>query len=269
MSAWPSVSSTVATWKPSIAACNAQIGSISVTTTRAPNPRSECAEPLPTSPYPHTTATLPATIRSVARLMPSASDSRQPYRLSNFDLVTESLTLIAGTSNLPASASWYRRCTPVVVSSDTPRHSDATFFQKPGRSVRVFFSRSLMTCSSWLAPGSSTHFEPSSISTPLWIKRVASPPSSTINSGPAFPGCVSASSVHCQYSSSVSPFHANTGTPLAAIAAAQSSWVEKMLHDAQRTDAPSAVNVSISTAVSLVMCSEPVTRTPFSGFCGA
>jgi hypothetical protein len=39
---------------------------------------------------------LPATITSVARLMPSTSDSRQPYRLSNFDLVTESLTLIAG-----------------------------------------------------------------------------------------------------------------------------------------------------------------------------
>ena len=33
--------------------------------------------------------------------MPSASDSRQPYRLSNLDLVTESLTLMAGTSSLP------------------------------------------------------------------------------------------------------------------------------------------------------------------------
>jgi hypothetical protein len=39
---------------------------------------------------------LPATITSVARLMPSTSDSRQPYRLSNLLFVTESLTLIAG-----------------------------------------------------------------------------------------------------------------------------------------------------------------------------
>ncbi len=46
-------------------------------------------------------ATLPAIITSVARLMPSSSDSRQPYRLSNFDFVTESLTLIAGTLRVP------------------------------------------------------------------------------------------------------------------------------------------------------------------------
>ena len=43
-----------------------------------------------------------------------------PYLLSNFDFVTESLTLMAGKSRPPASASWYRRCTPVVVSSVTP-----------------------------------------------------------------------------------------------------------------------------------------------------
>ena len=58
---------------------------------------------------------------------------------------------------------------------------------------------------------------------------------------------------------------ANTGMPEAAIAAAAWSWVEKMLHDAQRTSAPSAVSVSISTAVWIVMCSEPVMRAPFSG----
>ena len=34
----------------------------------------------------------------------------------------------------------------------------------------------------------------------------------------------------------------------------------------QRTSAPSAVSVSISTAVWIVMCSEPVIRAPFSGF---
>ena len=38
------------TGKPSMAACNAQMGSISVTITRAPAPRNEAADPLPTSP---------------------------------------------------------------------------------------------------------------------------------------------------------------------------------------------------------------------------
>ena len=38
-----------------------------------------------------------------------------------------------------------------------------------------------------------------------------------------------------------------------------------MLQEAQRTSAPSAFSVSISTAVWIVMCSEPATRAPFSG----
>ena len=59
---------------------------------------------------------------------------------------------------------------------------------------------------------------------------------------------------------------AKTGMPAAAIAAAAWSWVEKMLQDAQRTSAPSAVSVSISTAVWIVMCSEPAMRAPLSGF---
>jgi hypothetical protein len=39
----------------------------------------------------------------------------------------------------------------------------------------------------------------------------------------------------------------------------------KMLHEAQRTSAPSACSVSISTAVWMVMCSEPAMRAPLSG----
>src|SRR6476660_3507129 len=39
-----------------------------------------------------------------------------------------------------------------------------------------------------------------------------------------------------------------------------------MLHDAQRTSAPSATSVSINTAVWMVMCSEPVIRAPASGW---
>src|SRR5659263_740884 len=79
--------------------------------TRAPWPRSDSAQPLPTSPYPQTTVTLPPISTSVARLMPSMSECRQPYLLSNLLLVTESLTLIAGNSNVPLRAISYRRCT--------------------------------------------------------------------------------------------------------------------------------------------------------------
>ena len=56
--------------------------------------------------------------------------------------------------------------------------------------------------------------------------------------------------------------------PATATAAAAWSWVEKMLQLAQRTDAPSSTSVSMRMAVSMVMCSEPVMRTPLSGFKG-
>ncbi len=73
-------------------------------------------------------------------------------------------------------------------------------------------------------------------------------------------------SMHHQNSSSFMPFQANTGVPAAATAAAAWSWVEKMLQDDQRTVAPSAVSVSISTAVWIVMCRQPAMRAPFSGW---
>ena len=112
----------------------------------------------------------------------------------------------------------------------------------------------------------------------LCTNSVASPPSSTISVGPLPSGHTSASFVHHQYSSSVSPFQANTGMPRGfaavppvsgrptATAAAAWSCVEKMLHDTQRTSAPSSASVSISTAVWIVMCSEPMMRAPASGF---
>ena len=80
--------------------------------------------------------------------------------------------------------------------------------------------------------------------------------------------------MHHQYSSSVSPFQAYTGIPCGSsgepfgpttTAAAAWSWVEKMLQDAQRTSAPSAVSVSMRTAVWMVMWSDPVMRAPESG----
>src|SRR5690348_8988115 len=112
-----------------------------------------------------------------------------------------------------------------------------------------------------------------SYSAPRCTSRVASPPSSRIRLGPPS-GHESARSVHHQYSSSVSPFQANTGMPLGlsgvpsgptATAAAAWSWVEKILQEAQRTFAPRATSVSIRTAVWIVMCSEPVMRAPRSG----
>ena len=80
--------------------------------------------------------------------------------------------------------------------------------------------------------------------------------------------------MHHQYSSRVSPFQAKTGTPCGSsavpsgpttTAAAAWSWVEKMLQEAQRTSAPSATSVSMSTAVWMVMCSEPAMRAPARG----
>ena len=108
----------------------------------------------------------------------------------------------------------------------------------------------------------------------MWTSIVASPPSSRIMLGPSPSGQVRICSVHHQYSASDSPFQAKTGTPCGlsadpslptTIAAAAWSWVEKMLQLAQRTSAPSAVRVSIKTAVWTVMCSEPAIRAPASG----
>ena len=52
MSVLPTTSSRRTTSRPIMHACSAQIGSISVTATRACWPRRDCTEPLPTSPKP-------------------------------------------------------------------------------------------------------------------------------------------------------------------------------------------------------------------------
>src|SRR5438067_7117950 len=207
--------------------------------------------------------------------MPSISECRQPYLLSNLLLVTESLTLIAGNSKVPAFANSYSRCTPVVVSSVTPMIDCAivVYFVGAAATERRKVSRMILYSSESCSSGLGTA-PAASYSTPMWISSVASPPSSTIESGPEPSGQVSICSVHHQYSSSVSPFQANTGMPdglsgvpfgPTTIAAAAWSWVEKMLQETQRTSAPSAARVSISTAVWIVMCSDPATFLPASG----
>src|SRR3954464_5705796 len=224
------------------------------------------------------TASLPAIMTSVPRLMPSISEWRQPYLLSNLLLVTESLTLIAGNSSVPAFSNSYRRWTPVVVSSVTPMIAAPMRVYLPGCSATERRSRSRMTTYSSESFSSGCGTTPAaSYSVPMWISSVASPPSSTMESGPEPSGQVSICSVHHQYSSSVSPFQAKTGMPCGlsgvpvlptTIAAAAWSWVEKMLQLTQRTSAPRAASVSMRTAVCTVMCSEPATFLPFSGWDG-
>ena len=203
-----------------------------------------------------------------------------PYLLSNFDLVTESLTLMPGKSSSPAAASSYRRCTPVVVSSVTPISSRLIRVHRSGSASRLARSVSSTTrysCGSSAVASGTT--PAASKATPRCTRSVASPPSSRIRFGPSKPSALQSKmrSVQAQYSSRLSPFHANTGTPAGAstepvgptaTAAAASSWVEKMLQLAQRTWAPSATRVSISTAVCTVMCSDPAMRAPASGCVG-
>src|SRR5436189_7069 len=78
MSALGNASSMVATAKPSIAAWSAQIGSISVTMTRAPAPLSDWAEPLPTSPWPQPTATMHAGRRLFRDALDRGLDPGEP-----------------------------------------------------------------------------------------------------------------------------------------------------------------------------------------------
>src|SRR6476659_1976345 len=274
LSASPMASSTLRTSKPSISACSALIGSFSVTATRAPWPASDSAQPLPTSPYPQISTFLPPISTSVPRLMPSISECRVPYLLSNLLLVTESLTLIAGTGNSPAASNWYSRSTPVVVSSVTPFTDSAIIVHlvlSVSKRSRTRFRNTFHSAESSSSAGGTT--PAFSYCAPRSTSMVASPPSSRIMLADS-PGQVNICSAAHQYSSSDSPFHANTGVPLGSsavpccpttTAAAAWSWVEKMLQDAHRTSAPRATSVSMSTAVCTVMCSEPEIRAPLSG----
>src|SRR6516165_8485169 len=125
--------------------------------------------------------------------MPSTRLCRQPYLLSNLDLVTESLTLIAGNLRVPALAISYSRCTPVVVSSVTPLMDCVALVHLPGLSARELRSRSRMTFHSSESLSSGLGTAPAcSYSAPLWTNRVASPPSSRIMFGTSPPGQVSA-----------------------------------------------------------------------------
>ena len=165
----------------------------------------------------------------------------------------------------------------MVVSSVTPLISLAIGVQWLGLLASTSVSTpKMIRCSVLVAVAGSGATPDFSACTPRWTRSVASPPSSRIMlgsrelSGPQSRICW----VHHQYSSRVSPFQAKTGTPAGAsgvpsgpttTAAAAWSCVEKMLQEAQRTSAPSAVSVSMRTAVWIVMCSEPTMRAPARG----
>mmetsp|Transcript_122756 Transcript_122756/g.172926 ORF Transcript_122756/g.172926 Transcript_122756/m.172926 type:complete len:231 (-) Transcript_122756:27-719(-) len=178
---------------------------------------------------------------------------------------------MAGKSSSPLAAISRRRCTPVVVSSLTPLHLAAireylvlSAWMESLNTCKMHLNSALVVLEGSGRLPSLANF--SSNSLPLWISRVASPPSSTSWSQPSAPGTVIICSVHHQYSGSVSPFHAKTvEVPALAIAAAAWSCVLKMLHEHQRTLAPRAASVSIRTPVWMVMCREPLMFMPLKG----
>ena len=65
--------SLAATWKSLMHACSAQMGSHPAMHTREPDPRRAKAHTLPTSTYPHNSASFRPMITSVALMMPSWS----------------------------------------------------------------------------------------------------------------------------------------------------------------------------------------------------
>ena len=171
--------------------------------------------------------------------------------------MTASLTLIArkeqGAVALASRRAGARR------SSSPPRRRGCRLpsARRPARrSRRSGRAAARMTRYSSESADSGAGTKPArSNSRPLCTSSVASPPSSRIMVGPSWPGQRSSCSVHHQYSSSVSPFQAKTGTPRGVVerarsgptttAAAAWSWVEKMLQLTQRTSAPRATSVSI------------------------
>ncbi len=195
-----------------------------------------------------------------------------PYLLSNLDLVTESFTLIAGNSSLLAAGQLVEPGDPDGgLLADPAEAAAATRVKRRPSAARLARRTSSIGSwsPSWHLPGPSPA---ASNSTPLCTRKVSV--AAVVDEQVRARSPSNRRIVHCQYSGSVSPFQANTGTPLGrstvpcgptTTAAAASSWVEKTLQDTQRTSAPSATSVSMRTAVCTVMCSEPAIRAPCSG----
>jgi hypothetical protein len=105
--------------------------------------------------------------------------------LSNFDLVTESLTLMARNSSVPLTLISFRRCTPVVVSSVTPMISaDLREYQLASSASLALMLANRHVSSS--LEGEAMTERSFSARLPRCISSVASPPSSRIMFGPSW-----------------------------------------------------------------------------------
>ena len=156
----------------------------------------------------------------------------------------------------------------MVVSSVTPLMPCADLgpaLRRPPRASAAAASGRPANSSDSAEAGSGTA-PAASYSAPLWTSIVASPPSSRIMFGPvavrprqrllgAPPVLLERLALPGEDRDALRILGRAVGPTTTAAAAW--SWVEKMLHEHQRTSAPSAASVSISTAVWIVMCSEP------------
>ena len=200
--------------------------------------------------------------------------------LSNLLFVTESFTLIAGKSEravlLHLVEAVHAGGGLLGDAPDARRHPRPA--PRLARCSRRSTSRITPHSSGSVSGSKSGTLPARSNSAPLCTSSVASPPSSTIRFGPEPSGQTSASSVHHQYSSSVSPFHAKTGDALRILGRAVGADRDRggglvlRGEDVARHPAhvgAELVSVSISTAVCTVMCRQPMIFAPASGLLAA
>ena len=233
-----------------MAAWSAQIGSISVTITRAPWPRSDSAQPLPTSPKPQTTSDLAAEHHvggpddAVDERVAAAVEvvelrlghrvvdvDRREQELAGFHHLIQAMDTGGGLLRHPADAGRNLGQVLGVVGEDL-----TTAFEEHTPLVGVaFVGNRDRPCVLELEPLVHEH------------GGVAAVVEDEVGATSRQASGTAARSHH-QYSSSVSPFQAKTGVPLGAsrvpvgptaTAAAAWSCVEKMLQLTQRTSAPS------------------------------
>ena len=176
------------------------------------------------------------------------------YRIINIDSLEEKIALLLHL-NQPQNTSCRFFDTPTIALRDSGW----------GSSAWIFLSRSLITfsdCQLLLLP-SRRHFPTQEI---LWISKVASPPSSTIWSGPYF----TAKLTRCMcnpiiFESFTFKQIRNPGCCDCCLSCV--TWVEKMLQEHHRTSAPRSRSLDEYSSW-MVMWSDPMIFTPAKGFDG-
>ena len=199
-----------------MAACSAQIGSISVTTTRAPWPRERVGAAL-------------AHVAEAADHGDLAADEHVGGPVDPVDERVAAAVLVVelGLGHRVVDVDGREEELAARLHLDEPVHAGGGLLgdaldavgdrgpaarrPRPGCGSSTPSTTANSSESAVDGSGTAPAF---SNSTPLWTSRVASPPSSRIRLGPSPPGHRRACSVHHQYSSRVSPFQAKTGTPL-------------------------------------------------------